>query len=33
MENQTTAAAEDHISKLPDDVLVHILSLCPYILS
>nr|ACG34515.1 F-box domain containing protein [Zea mays] len=31
MENQTTAAAEeDHISKLPDDVLVHILSLCPY---
>ena len=33
MENQMAAEAEDHISKLPDDVLVHILSLCPYILS
>jgi hypothetical protein len=32
-QHQTTSAAdkeEDHISKLPDDILVQILSLCPY---
>ncbi|XP_021305602.1 uncharacterized protein LOC8063797 [Sorghum bicolor] len=29
-QHQTIEEEEDHISKLPDDVLVHILSLCPY---